>query len=385
LENIGVFLGAGASSGDVGGWKVDRIWEEFSKTHGASFTWLKANKFIADTPPNVEILANTLEVARQEWDRAEHQDRKALAKASSDLKRAVVSGALLRTAWWDGTQRPDAQVPELLRHRELLQKLCGSRAPGQPSPWVFTPNYDLAVEWAAESLGLHVTNGFDGVHERRFLPHGFDLALRNTLARGEARFGTYSIRLAKLHGSLTWKLRADGTLVEESAPSAWPSISRFLNGEAESASRLVVFPNVSKYAHTVGFVLGELMRRFAESLSAPQSALLIVGYSFSDEHINRILLSALQNPTLQVVLYVASAKRDGEALTITKPNVWLNSLLGLASPRVTIVGGRPEGYLPGLVSHLPDPVLFDEQAAKIREMLRQFAAPSSDAFRHGGE
>lgn len=45
----------------------------------------------------------------------------------------------------------DLSCPELATHRRLLQKLTAARQPGQPSPWIFTTNYDLAIEWAAET------------------------------------------------------------------------------------------------------------------------------------------------------------------------------------------------------------------------------------------
>src|SRR5690606_34698468 len=134
-----------------------------------------------------------------------------------------------------------------------LQKLVSARQPGQAAPWVFTTNYDLAIEWAAESIDLQVVNGFLGIHGRRFSPQSFDLGFRNTQARGEARFGIYNIYLAKLHGSLSW--REDNTQVYEvQAGIADKEIQDFLNDETKTKLGLMVMPRAAKYMETVGYV-----------------------------------------------------------------------------------------------------------------------------------
>lgn len=68
--------------------------------------------------------------------------------------------------------RSAAAAQELLEpYVQLLARLQGSRQPGQSAPWVFTTNYDLTIEWAAEALGIHIVNGFSGLHDRRFAPN----------------------------------------------------------------------------------------------------------------------------------------------------------------------------------------------------------------------
>ena len=254
-----------------------------------------------------------------------------------------------------------------------MQKLTASRQPGQPSPWLFTSNYDLAIEWAAETLGLKVTNGFDGLHRRVFSPQNFHLGYRNTLARGEARFGTYNIYLAKLHGSLTWQLIRDGTVQEFPAHALWDRVTSFLNGDSDDFEGHIVYPSIAKYVSTVGSVLGELLRRFTEFLARPQTCLIVSGYSFSDEHLNGILACALQNPTLQLLLYCPEVVRTDEALSLEECSDWVRRVAGLESPQVTIVGGGPAAHFEAMVSHLPDPAVYDEQAAQIRAMIKEYS------------
>lgn len=380
LENVSVLLGAGASSGPLSGLTMSALWKRFCEDSKTSFDWLQKNDFVAretSAVPNVEELADTLEIARLEWTRTNATDLPSLQSALDNLKRAVMRASILKQEWWE---QPDlaARSPELGPHRDIIQKLCGARQPGQPSPWFFTTNYDLAVEWSAESVGLRVANGFGGVHHRAFAPHDFDLAFRNTLARGEARFGTYNIYLAKLHGSLSWRLLDGTNVVEEAAHHVWPTLKNFLDGKNSADGRFLVLPSATKYTQTVGFVLGELFRRFAEFLARPHSVLVTNGYSFADEHINRVIFAALQNPTLQLVIYLPEASRSGDEIKVPKDKSWLLKLIALRSPQVTVVGGNAKAYLAALAAHLPEPALFDEPAAQIRERLRDVENFASD-------
>lgn len=382
LENVGVLLGAGASMGPLGGMTIEALWNRFKSEYPSSHQWLVDRDFVtgaAPTTPNVEELADVLDVARAEWRRLKWTTKlRQLDKVRCDLQRSVIRASLLQEAWWSDPPAVNRAGEPLAAHRALLHKLTAARQPGHPSPWIFTTNYDLAVEWAGESIGLKVSNGFDGLHHRAFAPHNFDLGYRNTLARGEARFGTYNVYLVKLHGSLTWRVPDDLSYVEHSAAFLWPSIQRFLNGQSEGIfPGPLVFPSAAKYLQTVGFVLGELLRRFTDVLARPQTCLITCGYSFSDEHVNRIVATALQNPTLQLVIYLPEAKRSGDQIDVSGCRPWVQRIADLGSPQVTIVGGAAAAFFGELVQHLPDPAIYDEQAAKIREMLREYRAGSA--------
>ena len=374
LENVGVLLGAGASLGMLGGMTMTGLWDHFISSYRASAGWLQDEGFVGEgTDVNIEKLTDTLEIARIEWEREKRSQKlHKLKKARADVLRSVIRGALLQQRWWESPSVVDISSDELASHRRLLHKLTAARQPGQPSPWVFTTNYDLAVEWAAETIGLKVTNGFDGLHRRVFSPHNFDLGYRNILARGEARFGTYNIYLAKLHGSLTWRTAGEGTVEEYSTAYLWPTIHKFLCEDIDDVSWHLVYPSAAKYLQTVGFVLGELFRRFTEFLARPQSCLITSGYSFSDEHLNRILVSALQNPTLQLIVYVPGVCRNSQGIDLGNCSEWVKRLAMLESPQVTIVGGCTHAYFSGLVDHLPEPAIYDEQAARIRDMIKQY-------------
>lgn len=376
LENIGVLLGAGASVG-AGGMTMERLWTHFVDQESDHAKWLHENEFINDEnlpqkdepggalqSPNVEHLLDTLAIAIAEWTRVEAGKKDDALSARSAIYRSLIAASKLSDGWWESYGGPQLTENKLDDHRKLLQRLTSARQPGQASPWVFTTNYDLAVEWAADTIDLNVINGFLGVHSRKFSPHSFDLGYRNVHAHGEARFGSYNVYLAKLHGSLTWK-EADGHFFEERASEAWPKLKSFENGDAKEL-QFTVLPSAAKYIQTVGFVLGELFRRFSEFLSRQQTAIIVSGYGFGDAHINRLLKTALLNPTLQLVVYcpefTAIDQIDG------LPDA-LVELMSLKNPRVTIVGGGAEAFFSGLVDHLPDPAIYNEDLKRLEERI----------------
>ncbi|WP_199272270.1 SIR2 family anti-phage-associated protein [Paraburkholderia acidisoli] len=383
LENVGLLLGAGASVA-VGGKTMWSLWSDFVDTSADEAQWLKEHGFIRSEAlaapdervvPNVEQLNDSLEIALVEWKRQGSADVPQLERARAHLTRAVVRAAQLQPAWWQSLGGAESDSVQLQHHRTVLQKLVAARQPGQAAPWVFTTNYDLAVEWSAESIDLQVVNGFLGVHSRRFSPQSFDLGFRNTQARGEARFGVYNVYLAKLHGSLTWR-EDSGQVYEMQAALAGEKIQSFLGDLNETELGFMVLPRAAKYMQTVGYVLGELFRRFSEFLSRPQTSLLVCGYGFGDEHINRLLTSALLNPTLQLVVY--SPEFSGDVLSPTLPPA-LRKLLALKNPRVTVIGGGAEAYLDKLAAQLPDPLLYDDEMRRLAKALREPLAPEAEA------
>lgn len=373
LENVSALLGSGASAGPLGGQTIAALWRTFQTDYAASLSWLLSEKFIADTTtaPNLEALADTLGIALQEWTRSGSSKLGALKSALADLKRAVIRAAILKREWWIDRRGP-LTGRELLGHRQLLQKLVGARQPGQPSPWLFTTNYDLAIEWAAESVGVRLTTGFEGLHSRTFAPRSFDLDLHHTKSVGEARFGTYGVYLGKLHGSLTWRENDSKEVEELSSQVAWQVLEPFADGTTSDLQNYLVLPSAAKYSQTLGFVYGEQFRRFSDVLGAAQTCLITCGYSFGDPHINRFILSALQNPTLQLVAYVPEFKRDsgsGDA-DASDCSQCVQTLTTWGSPQVTIVGGGARAYFSNLVDDLPDPAIYNEQLAQLRERIR---------------
>lgn len=373
LENVGVLLGAGASKG-VGGMVMTDVWSLLEQEYPDQVQFLRDERFIAEGEiGNVELLLDRLEIACLDGGRV-GADLTNLNRARHALRKVVLRAAILDDKLWSD---PDQAIlhPKLSSHIRLVSRLAGNRQPGQAAPWAFTTNYDLALEWAAEALGLHCVNGFSGTHDRAFRPSSFDLGLRNVQARGEARFGTYNLYLGKLHGSISWTLSKSGSVCELPSASVRPLVDSFIaSDQPDDWPGFMIFPGASKFVQTTAFVYGEVVRRFTEFLSRPNACLIVNGYGFTDDHINRLIVSALQNPTLQLIIYLPEIDRLGiyESLAATgdliEPNDQLKRLLLVQLPQVTVRGYGAGGFFDALANDLPEPAMLDEVSERARQL-----------------
>lgn len=161
LENVGMLLGAGASKG-AGGKTMAELWTDFVNNDAECASWLTRENFCSGQVVNVESLLDSVELAILEWTRQREGEKLQKLKDSRDkLIRSLIRAVVLTEKVWE---RPEAlfESDVFSSHIKLLSRLVSNRQPGQAAPWVFTTNYDLSVEWAAELLFLHVINGFSG-------------------------------------------------------------------------------------------------------------------------------------------------------------------------------------------------------------------------------
>lgn len=76
LENVGMFLGAGASKA-AGGQFVNQLWHSLLTNHIQDAPFLQENHFVdlrsidvnATSTPNIAELADIIEIAEREWQR----------------------------------------------------------------------------------------------------------------------------------------------------------------------------------------------------------------------------------------------------------------------------------------------------------------------------
>lgn len=370
LENVGVLLGAGASVG-CGGYTMEGVWLDFIENNSELIpTLLTDFKLVSDeevqrNEVNVEKLIDQVTQFLSVY-KTTPDDKKVikLEKILLALYQSVTKGALIVGQNDFGNEKLGNQEV-FSSHRELLEKLISNRQPGQAAPMIFTTNYDLSIEWAAEEIGIQLINGFSGQHTRTFQPQNFDLSFRNVNAKGEARFGHYHAYLHKLHGSLSWIQELDSEIKEiPSALAKIQYIDKLLNGEKVYDKQFLIYPGANKYHHTIGFVYGEMFRRFSEFLSKPQTAILVNGYGFGDYHINRILMGALLNPSLHIVIFYPELESiDSNIEQINEAQKCIKKLKALSLNQITIVGGKEKAFFDSFVNFIPKPVLFPKNTA----------------------
>ena len=385
LENVGVLLGAGSSKA-AGGKVMKQVWQDFKGANPLSVSFLRDECKLITQPEidndsvNVELLIDQV-VKFIEVSTIRKDDVTNLEQVRNQLYRSVTSAALLVADKFP--KQAIGKLDCLSHHRNLLEKLISNRQPGQSAPAIFTTNYDLAIEWAAEEVGIQVVNGFVGTHTRTFQPHTFDLGFRNVNAQGEARFGHYNLYLYKLHGSLTWMQDKDGSITELPSSLAYQqAIQPLIDHGAFSSNQHLIYPGANKYHHTIGYVYGEMFRRFSEFLGKPQTALFVNGYGFGDYHINRIILGALLNPSLHIVIYYPELEtlKGVDPSEFNEAQKCIDKIKKMKISQITIIGGV-DAYFNAFVDMIPKPVLFPKNnTAKILADAIRDLAPSKDDF-----
>lgn len=188
-----------------------------------------------------------------------------------------------------------------------------------PRSWIFTTNYDLFNETAMDRLGIPYCNGFSGTVERRFNPATFRYSLAEQLDITNRKWTAVDsfVYLCKLHGSVNW--------IEESK-GLFPI--REVQRASADAGRVMIYPTPAKQNASFGSPYSDLFREFQARIVRDQSVLFVLGYGFTDEHVNNIIFQALTIPTFRMIAFVPP---DGGGV--------IGQLRELADPRVWIVGG----------------------------------------------
>lgn len=144
---------------------------------------------------------------------------------------------------------------------------------------IFTTNYDLLLEQAFEDSSLPYFDGFVGSRQSFF-------DLRSVEDDLIPRHWT---RLWKIHGSINWFQKANKEVFRSSKTS-------------EIDASHLIYPSHLKYDQSRKMPYLALIDQLNRFIRNPNSLLIICGYSFSDEHINDTILSALKaNPNSMVI------------------------------------------------------------------------------------
>lgn len=169
--------------------------------------------------------------------------------------------------------------PDISNQVSLLERLK-SRAYERPTNvWFFTTNYDLLIEDACAEVGLKLVNGFVGATTRHFSEQQFSMVSGLTSGSSFSPESGLTIRLVKLHGSVSWYRRDDR--VFEAAPTAI----------TDQDARCMVLPRRTKVIETLSRPYDRLFHVSSSILASRCKYLVSSGFSFGDSHINDSLIT----------------------------------------------------------------------------------------------
>lgn len=149
---------------------------------------------------------------------------------------------------------------------------------------IFTLNYDLLIEKALEEQEIPYFSGFVGNVKSFFVPDSVDDFNGQYVKKSWTK-------LWKLHGSLNFKKSGKGKLF----------IENYTNTEYQD---LLIYPSMDKYLSSRKAPFISYMDRLRKYLIDQEKILIILGYSFGDQHINDLVLNGLNgNPRLSVISF----------------------------------------------------------------------------------
>lgn len=217
---------------------------------------------------------------------------------------------------------------------------------------IFTTNYDLFNEMALDELGFPYNNGFVGTYKRKFSPSSYNyIYVENmNLSRDVWERVSSFFNLVKLHGSISW-IRKDGQVWEQD----YETVS--------DDDTVMIYPTPLKDRNTLMTPYSDLFRAMENRLMQKNSVLIVMGYSFGDDHINRVILNALAVPSFRLVVF-------GQGMSI-------DELIRLNDSRISVINSDDKiHYFNNIVDKVlptihPD-IAEDFQMQPVNELIEKF-------------
>lgn len=157
---------------------------------------------------------------------------------------------------------------------------------------IFTTNYDLFIEKATDYIlkkyKVVFNDGASGYFDRYLDSSNFNRTVSYKGLNDNYINEIPSITLIKPHGSINWEEYDESILIKNEV------VSKPVVVEPDGYESATTFE--SNHFH-------EMLRIFQMELDKPQSVLFVIGFSFQDKHIARMIKRAIQNPELMIYVF----------------------------------------------------------------------------------
>lgn len=283
FDNTIVLTGAGSSFGigktNVKGMTMRKLWEEIVKKCGKEPIENLGNK-ISFKIENIE------EVNLEDF--LSHASLFLLLYNNTDAEVERIVNKIKQIIIDNCT----IIMPEDAPHKEFLKRITARKLKHNRLK-LFTTNYDMLFEQAANECGFTMIDGFTFTFPRVFNGNNYDYDIvirKNSRITAQENYASKVFHLYKLHGSLDWARNAE--------------TGQILKCDFENNKKpVMIFPSSIKYETSYEQPFFEMMSRFQTELRMDNALLIIIGYSFGDKHINSMIFEALElNHSLQLVI-----------------------------------------------------------------------------------
>lgn len=165
---------------------------------------------------------------------------------------------------------------------------------------IFSLNYDLLLEMALEKKDIPYFSGFIGNVKPFFVPDSVDDFNGLYVKRSWTK-------LWKIHGSLNFKKSKEMKIFIQNYP----------NNEYED---LLIYPSMDKYLSSRKAPFISYLDRLRKYLLINEKIVLILGYSFCDDHINDLIINGLNNNTrLSIFAFAFDEKTFKKCIDVIGP------------------------------------------------------------------
>jgi hypothetical protein len=230
---------------------------------------------------------------------------------------------------------------------------------------IFTTNYDRFIEAGAELAGLYLLDRFVGSLAPIFRSSRLDVDIHYNPPgiRGEPRYLEGVAKFTKLHGSLDW-INIGKNIRRIGLPLGAESIDPYLKAPGlagADALQIMIYPNSAKDRETAAYPYVDLFRDFAAAVCRPNSTVISYGYSFGDEHINRVIEDMLMIPSTHLVV-IAYDDRLGRIMQTYEK-------LGRPAQITLLIGNHLGDFQTLVENYLPKPAI-DRTTFRMAELLK---------------
>ncbi|EHU3551949.1 SIR2 family protein [Listeria monocytogenes] len=226
---------------------------------------------------------------------------------------------------------------------------------------IVTTNYDMYNERALDELNFIYNNGFTGSYTRTFNPNMYRYMYVDNMNLNKDVWNRvdHFYNLYKIHGSISWK-KNDNKIYEVSMSEI----------DKSSLENVMIYPTPLKDRSTLMAPYTDLMRSFQDNLTKKNSVLITLGYSFGDDHINRIILNNLSIPSFRLII-LGDTKYKNNADKEIDTNI--GKIRNMDDSRITVINSEDKiHYFNNFVEKLmPAIPSEEEEKQKISEQINK--------------
>lgn len=206
-------------------------------------------------------------------------------------------------------------IPDVAAVSYLKPLIELSRSQGALS--IASLNYDRSVEIIGQEMGLSIATGIEA-----------------WATEGHLDFPEAAIKLLKLHGSIDW-VEEDRWPEPSEQKLPVPVVRPMVSADVNAAKPAVIFGGGNKLRADGPYL--DLLRTFGDELVGI-GQLVIVGYSFRDDHVNTVIRTWFNTNETRTIVVVNPSFAQ-------LPSLFAQQLRQFAGARITVI---PKGAKEGL-------------------------------------